>query len=170
MSPSREPHERHDAHPELPLDSDAGPADVEPTAPRGAVAAVSVGGALGALARWGVSEALPHDGAQFPWSTLVTNVLGCFLLGVLMVVAVELLPHRHLVRPFLGTGVLGGFTTFSTFGLDTRSLLAADRPGPAAAYVVASVALGLAAVVAGLRIAERLTERRTRRLSKRVVR
>src|SRR6476661_3436681 len=79
----------------------------------GTVGVVAAGGALGAVARWALAEALPHEAGSFPWSTWVTNVLGCFLIGVLMVVVVERWPDRRLVRPFFGTGILGGFTTFS---------------------------------------------------------
>jgi fluoride exporter len=92
----------------------------------------------------------------FPWATAMTNVLGCFLIGVLMVVVIERLPEQRLVRPFLGTGILGGFTTFSTYAVDTRALLAADRPALAAAYVVGTLVVGLSAVVLGLRLTERV--------------
>lgn len=156
--PTSDHHEHHDPFPHLPVDPDVTrEADVPP--PRvhtGAVAVVAAGGALGALARWAVAEALPHDGGRFPWDTLLTNVLGCFLIGVLMVVVTERLPDRRLVRPFLGTGILGGFTTFSTYAVDTRTLLAADRPEVAAAYVVGTLVVGLLAVVAGLRVTERV--------------
>ena len=118
--------------------------------------AVTLGGAAGALARWAAAEAIPHDAGRFPWATLLTNVVGCFLIGVLLVVVVERLPHRRLVRPLLGTGFLGGFTTFSTYALDTRTLVAADRVALAAAYLLGTLALGLLAVVAGLRLTERV--------------
>jgi CrcB protein len=118
--------------------------------------AVAAGGALGALARWGVAEAVPHSSGSFPWATLLTNVLGCFLIGVLMVVVIERLPEQRLVRPFLGTGILGGFTTISTYAVDTRTLLAADRPALAAAYLVGTLVVGLLAVVLGLRLTERV--------------
>jgi CrcB protein len=79
------------------------------------LAAVASGGALGALARYGISVAWPHDPGTFPWSTWTINVTGCFLIGVLMAVT----SHR-LLRPFLATGVLGGFTTFSTWAVDVQ--------------------------------------------------
>jgi CrcB protein len=148
----------HDPLPGFPVDPDVTrEADLPP--PRihtRVVGAVAAGGALGALARWGVGETLPHDPGGFPWATLLVNVSGCLLIGVLMVLVVELWPRRVLLRPFVGTGVLGGYTTFSTCVLDTRSLLAAGRAGTAAAYLGGSLLLGLLAVVAGLRLTERV--------------
>ncbi|WP_406284207.1 fluoride efflux transporter CrcB [Embleya sp. NBC_00896] len=116
------------------------------------LAAVSIGGAVGALGRWGLSEAIPHSGTAFPWATFTTNVVGCLLMGILMGLTVR----RPLVRPFLGTGVLGGFTTFSTFALETRDLAAGDAWATAAGYVVASVVVGLVAVQVGLATSIRL--------------
>src|SRR4051812_40614780 len=147
------PHEHHDPHPGFPVDPDV---EVPPSPLRvDLVAAVALGGALGALARWAVAEALPHDADGFPWSTVVANVAGCFLIGVLMVLVVGRWRDRPLARPFLGTGVLGGFTTFSAYAVDTRGLLAAGRPGEAATYLLVTLAGGLLAVVAGLRLTEK---------------
>lgn len=119
---------------------------------------VAVGGGIGALARLAVNTLLPRHGAGFPWATFGENVLGCLLIGVLMVVVTArwpaaVYPHHHLVRPFLGTGVLGGFTTFSAYTSDTRALLSAGQPATATLYLVASVAAGLLAVVAGMALA-----------------
>jgi CrcB protein len=159
----RQPRRRRDPHPGFPVDPDVTDADVA-TVPeralrlvrrrRDVLLAVAAGGAVGGLARWGLAEALPHARDEFPWSTLLTNVAGCFALGVLMVVVVERLPSSRLVRPFLGTGLLGGFTTFSTYAVDTRDLLAAGRPALAAAYLLATLVLGLLAVM----VAHRATE------------
>jgi CrcB protein len=148
-------HEHHDPHPGFPVDPDV-EVPPPPHLPPGVVAAVAAGGALGALARWAIGEALPHGTDRFPWSTFTVNVAGCFLIGILMVLVVERWSHRPLARPFLGTGVLGGFTTFSTYAVDTRGLLAAGEPGLAAAYLLGTLAVGLVAVVAGLRLAERM--------------
>ena len=157
-SDPRDEPEHQDPFPGFPVDPDVTPeADVPP--PRihtHAVVAIAAGGALGALARWALAEAIPHDPGHFPWSTLLANVLGCFLIGVLMVLVVERWPDRPLVRPFFGTGILGGFTTFSTYAVDTRELLAAGHPGVALTYVMGTMVLGLAAVVAGLRATERM--------------
>ncbi len=115
---------------------------------------VAVGGALGSLARYGVAVALPHGRAELPLATLLVNVLGCLLLGLL----VGALPHSRWLRPLLGTGVLGGFTTFSTFALETDRLL--DRaPAVAVLYVALSLLLGLMAAVLGLRAASRAIRR-----------
>jgi CrcB protein len=151
-------HEHGDPYPGFPVDPDVTrEADVPP--PRLhtlVVVVVAVGGALGALARWALAEALPHDSGSLPWSTLLTNVVGCFLIGVLMVLVIERLPDRRLVRPFVGTGILGGFTTFSTYAVDTRGLLADGRVTVAAAYLAGTLVLGLLAVVVGLRLTERV--------------
>jgi CrcB protein len=153
----KHPRRHHDPFPGFPVDSDVTrEADVPlPRIHTRVVGAVAAGGALGGLARWAVAEALPHDPGRFPWDTLLVNVVGCFLIGVLMVLVVEQWPERLLVRPFFGTGVLGGFTTFSTYVVDTRGLLAADRPALATAYVAGTLIVGLLAVVTGLRLTER---------------
>lgn len=114
--------------------------------------AVAVGGALGALARWAVGIALPGAG---PWATLGINVLGCLLIGVLVALAVA----APLVRPFLGTGVLGGFTTFSGYALDGTRLLADGRPGAAAIYLAGTLAGAVGATWLGLAATRRLIGR-----------
>ena len=127
------------------------------------LAVIAAGGATGSLARWGLTLLLPHPAGAFPWATFVANVSGCGLIGVLMVCVIELWPPSRYVRPFLGVGVLGGFTTFSTYMLDARSLLVAGRPAVAGGYVFGSLAAGLAAVWTGVtvtRAAVRTVERR----------
>jgi CrcB protein len=109
---------------------------------------VALGGALGGGARYALNQALPR-GDGFPWATFTENVTGCFLLAVLMVVLLEVLPPMRYARPFLGVGVLGGFTTFSTYTADTRALLASGQAGIALAYLLGSVMAGLVAVVFG---------------------
>jgi CrcB protein len=110
----------------------------------------AVGGALGALARWGVASALPHPSGSWPWATLLVNVTGCLLIGVLLAVVLARFASSAWLRPFLATGVLGGYTTFSTFALDTVALIDAGRSAAAVGYVVASVVGGALAVTAGL--------------------
>ncbi|MBE7188885.1 CrcB family protein [Jatrophihabitans endophyticus] len=119
------------------------------------LAVIAAGGALGAEARYGLSTAWPHGNAAWPWATVLTNLVGSFLLGVLMITVERRSPH-HLVRPFLGVGVLGGFTTFSTFALDLHHLLDAGRPlvglGYAAASLFGCVAATALAVLATRRV------------------
>ena len=147
MPPPEDPFPGFPVDPDVTSDADVPPPRIHATV----VSVIAAGGALGALARWAVAEALPHASDRFPWETLLTNVAGCFLIGVLMVLVVGALARRRLVRPFFGTGILGGFTTFSTYSVDTRALFAAGRPGVALAYLAGTLALGLVAVVAGLR-------------------
>lgn len=114
------------------------------------LAAIAAGGAVGSLARWSLTLFLPHAEGTFPWATLVANVTGCGLLGVLMVFVIEVWPPSRYVRPFLGVGVLGGYTTFSAYMLDARALLVAGRAALAGAYVFGSLAAGLVAVWAAV--------------------
>ncbi|WP_418957115.1 FluC/FEX family fluoride channel [Streptomyces tritici] len=111
--------------------------------------AVAAGGALGAAARHAATLLWPTPAGAFPWTVLGVNTLGCALIGVLMVLVTETATAPHpLVRPFLGTGVLGGFTTFSAFALDTQRLLAAGETVRALAYLAATPLGALAAVAA----------------------
>ena len=110
---------------------------------------VALGGALGSLLRWGATLVLPNA-AEFPWSTLAVNTAGCFAIGVLMFVIIELVTAHRLVRPFLGVGLLGGLTTFSTYVADAVKLVAAGRAGLALAYLLITALAALTAVVAGL--------------------
>lgn len=112
--------------------------------------AISAGGALGSLARWGVAELFPHPDDRVAWGTFVANATGALLLGLLMAFMADVWATTRYVRPFLGVGVLGGYTTFSTWMLDTRGLLAAGEPTRAAAYLFGTLVVGLVAVFAGL--------------------
>ncbi len=134
------------------------------------LAVIAAGGAAGSAARYGTGLLLPHDAAQFPWSTFGVNIVGSVLLGLLMVFVNDVWPPHRYVRPFLGVGVLGGFTTFSTYMLDTRALVVTGHPAAAALYLGATLLVGLLAVwlgIAGGRlVAARLGRRaRTRRRS-----
>jgi CrcB protein len=110
------------------------------------LAAVAVGGALGSAARYGLALALPP-----PWAAVVVNASGCLLIGALVA------RHRHavLLRAFLGTGVLGGYTTFSTASADTLALLAAGAVGPVVLHAAGTAATCVAAVLVGLRLGRR---------------
>jgi CrcB protein len=120
------------------------------------LAVISAGGALGSLGRWSVDELLPWSGTTFPWATFLVNVSGALALGVLMVLVVEVWPPRRYVRPFVGVGVLGGWTTFSTYVLEARDLLAVGRTATAFAYVGGSLVAGLVAVWLGIAAARLL--------------
>jgi fluoride exporter len=110
----------------------------------------ALGGALGALARWALAEALPHSPGAWPWSTLLVNLIGCLLIGILLAVLLARFPDSAWLRPLLAVGVLGGFTTYSTFAVDVVRLTEAGHAGVAVGYVLVSVLGGVAAVLAGL--------------------
>jgi CrcB protein len=115
--------------------------------PRAVLAAVACGGALGATARHALTRALPAAPDGFPWGVWLVNVTGCALIGVLMALAAAGgWAARPLARPFLGVGVLGGFTTFSAYAGDTVRLLEEGRPALAAACAGGTAAAALAAV------------------------
>jgi fluoride exporter len=114
------------------------------------LAVIAAGGVLGAEARYGLSVLLPHQPGQWPMATWLTNVSGCFLIGVLMVVISELTSPHRLVRPFLGVGVLGGYTTFSTAMVDVQQLSLAGRGGVALGYLLATLAAAVGAAFAGV--------------------
>ncbi|ONI81339.1 chromosome condensation protein CrcB [Actinosynnema sp. ALI-1.44] len=117
------------------------------------MAVVSIGGGFGALVRYLVGLVAPT-----PWGTFGINVLGCFLIGVLMVLVTETIRAHRLVRPFLGVGVLGGFTTFSTYAVETDQLLPVS-PWLAGAYLVGTLVAALLAVAAGVWLVRRLARR-----------
>jgi len=119
------------------------------------LAQVALGGAIGASGRYLAGVALTHLlGRGFPWGTLAVNALGSFLMGVLVVALAHLGGTRY--APFLTVGVLGGFTTFSTFSLDTVALYERGETGLAAAYVAASLVLSVGGLLAGLALARAL--------------
>ncbi|MFI8236729.1 CrcB family protein [Streptomyces sp. NPDC085866] len=110
------------------------------------VAVVAVGGALGATARYALTLAWPTPPGGFPWVTFWTNVVGCAVIGVFMVLITDVWATHRLVRPFFGTGVLGGFTTFSTYAVDIRKLVDTGHPRTGLAYLAATLFAALAAV------------------------
>ncbi|MEV5831248.1 CrcB family protein [Spirillospora sp. NPDC052242] len=109
------------------------------------IAAISVGGGLGAAARHGAALLWPAHGHAFPWTILAVNALGCALIGVLMAVLARARTAHRLIRPFLGTGVLGGFTTFSTYAADVRGLLGDGHARLGIAYLVATPVIAVTA-------------------------
>ncbi len=112
---------------------------------------VAAGGALGSVARYGLSALIRSHTPTFPIGTLACNLLGCLLIGILAgLLGVSGTEHDR-ARLFLFTGILGGFTTFSSFGLETIGLLREGRVGTAILYVGLSNALGLLLVWLGWR-------------------
>ncbi|HEV7471339.1 MAG: CrcB-like protein [Pseudonocardia sp.] len=118
-----------------------------------AIGAVAVGGALGALARWAVGLALPGSPGAFPVGTFAINVVGAFVIGALLVVLTELSTPHPLLRPFVATGILGGFTTFSTYAVDAQRLLRDGHVGTAFGYLFGTLAAALLATWAGVALA-----------------
>ncbi|MCF2905649.1 fluoride efflux transporter CrcB [Octadecabacter sp. CECT 8868] len=109
---------------------------------------VALGGAIGAAARYGVGVALFRPTGGFPFGVLAVNIIGSFLMGLLVVyLGQKMLTH---LNPLLMTGVLGGFTTFSAFSLEAYTLFERGEAGLAALYVALSVILSIAALVLGV--------------------
>ena len=113
------------------------------------LAVVAAGGAIGALARYGVGLAAPRPPAGFPWATFAINVSGCLLIGVLMVLVTDVSPGHRLLRPFLGTGLLGGFTTFSAQAVEAQQAVTAGAARLAVIYLGGTLLAALGGVWAG---------------------
>ncbi len=126
--------------------------------PASALAAVSAGGAVGASARYGLTAAFPHS--TFDVATLVANVIGGFLIGSLMVLITEVYPGSRLIRPFLGVGVLGGFTTFSAYIIDIGRAASGGATFIAVAFAFTTLAAALLAAAAGMYTTRRFHGRR----------
>jgi CrcB protein len=128
--------------------------------------AVAAGGVLGGCARHGVERLLPADAAGFPWPTFLVNVVGSFCLALLLVLLLEVWPPTRYVRPFVGVGLLGSFTTFSTWVVEFDRMLAHGASSVATVYLTGSVLAGLAATGVGLVIGRGVAVRRTRTSTK----
>lgn len=126
------------------------------------LAVVSAGGAVGATARYGVDTVLATARGGFGWGTFTVNVTGCLAIGVLMVLVTDVWPSRPLLRPFLGTGLLGGYTTFSTYVVDIQHLVQAGAARTALAYLAGTMLAALAAVYAGTVLTRLAVGRATR--------
>ncbi|MEU8485807.1 fluoride efflux transporter CrcB [Streptomyces sp. NPDC048641] len=126
------------------------------------VAVVSLGGALGACARYGAALLWPTSPGAFPWTTLWVNALGCFVIGVFMVIITDVWAAHRLVRPFFGTGVLGGFTTFSTYAVDIQRLVDGGRVRTGLVYLAATLLVALAAVALAVELTRRVLAWRKR--------
>ena len=124
-------HQRTDPSPFEPVDPDVDLRAARRARPRrdlAVVGVVALGGMVGATGRYFIGQAWPTPTGGFPWATFAINVTGCALIGVLMVLITEVWLRQRLLRPFLGTGVLGGYTTFSTYTVDIQQLI--DRRPP----------------------------------------
>ena len=119
----------------------------------------AAGGVIGALGRYGVGVAWPTPVGAFPKATLAINVLGCAAIGVLMVLITEVWAAHRLVRPFLGTGVLGGFTTFSTYAVDTERLVGVGAARTGLLYLAITPVAALVAVWIAVVITRRVARR-----------
>ncbi|MCZ7886527.1 MULTISPECIES: fluoride efflux transporter CrcB [Agrobacterium] len=121
------------------------------------IALVAAGGAIGSVFRYLVGVwSVRLAGAHFPWGTLAVNVAGSFMIGFLVELVARRLNASMEMRLFLVTGVLGGFTTFSSFSLDAVSLFERGTLGLSAVYVLASLVVSIAAVFAGLALGRSL--------------
>lgn len=114
---------------------------------------VALGGAIGALLREALTSALPDPSGGFPWTVFAVNVVGCLLLG--LVPGLGPVRRHHALRPLLGPGLLGGFTTLSAYAEQTRALVAGGHTPLATVYVVGTLASALLAFATGEHLAAR---------------
>jgi CrcB protein len=159
-----------DSHPELPLDPDAG--SLLPAGTQGAghndwssLCLVAVGGIVGTAVRYGVSLALPTTTGHWPTGTFTVNLVGAFILGVLLETLVRHGPDsggRRQLRLLVGVGFCGSLTTFSTLAVESDLLLRSHDPGLALSYAVASVVGGLVLTWAGVFVGAAHHRRRDR--------
>ena len=119
------------------------------------LAAIFAGGFVGAVGRAGLAEVIPTEPGQWPWATLIVNIVAAFLLGYFTTRLQESLPLSAYRRPLLGTGFCGGLTTFSTIQVELLQMLDADDVGLAAAYALVSVTAGFLAVAAATNMVRR---------------
>jgi fluoride exporter len=125
------------------------------------VASIAVGGGVGSLARYLLGAAFPA-GQGFPWAIFAVNVSGSFILGVLTVYLLEVWPPRRFLRPFLAVGLIGGYTTFSTYAGGIMTLLTAGRLAVAGSYALTSILAALVAVWCGVKAARAVAARPAR--------
>lgn len=160
---------------QLPIDPDLDPAD--PSEPRATpsqivpgrltarrarpdvLGAIALGGAIGTTLRAALGRVFPVAAGHFPTTTLMINLIGSAVLGVLLVTLIELVGPTRRLRPFLVTGVLGGFTTFSTFMVETTQLGRHGHVGVAAGYLVIATVGGVAAALGGIALGGTIVHR-----------
>jgi fluoride exporter len=165
-----------DDEPVLPIDPDLAPDDRAEPAPTwdrrlrprrhgraqpDVLAVIAVGGMLGATARFKLAEAIPTPPGHFPWATFWTNLSGSFVLGFLLVLLLERFPPNRYLRPFLATGVIGAYTTMSTYMVETTVLIKDGHAATGLLYGLGSLVTGVVLAYAGI-VAARLTPRRHR--------
>jgi CrcB protein len=154
----------------LPIDPDLSPAVTgesalaPPRRRRGwaqpdVVAVIALGGMLGSTARFKLAEALPTAPGRFPWATFWTNMSGSFILGFLLIVLLERFPPTRYLRPFLATGILGAYTTMSTYMVETAVLIKDGHAATGLLYGFGSLVAGVVLAYAGI-VAGRLTPER----------
>jgi fluoride exporter len=129
------------------------------------LAVIAIGGMLGATARFKLSEALHTTADRFPWATFWTNLSGSFLLGFLLVVLLERFPATRYLRPFLATGILGAYTTMSTYTVETALLFKDGHAATAMLYGLGSVVVGVFLAYAGIAAARLVPQRHHREVS-----
>ncbi len=127
-----------------------------PTHDRRELAAIFCGGIVGALARTGLAQAFPDSAHTWPWAIFTVNIVGAFLLGYFVTRLAERLPTSAYKRPFLGTGVCGALTTFSTVQLELFKMTRAHEWGLAVAYAAATLVAGFAAVLLATALVRRV--------------
>ena len=154
-----------DPVPTLPVDPDSVPREPGPLHVRpAAIVAVALGGLLGTPLRYVLWARFPTPAGFFPWATFSINVVGAFLLGLLLEALTRLgddAGWRRRVRLCVGTGLLGSFTTYSTLAVDTDILLSDHHLATAGLYAVATVVVGLLVTAAGIAIGARVRNRRS---------
>jgi CrcB protein len=121
--------------------------------------AVAVGGALGSVARYELALAEPVVSGHFPWATFVANLVGSFVLGIAVVAFVETRDRPSVLRAFVAVGFCGGLTTFSTWMVESVLLTRDGHGATAVVYLLVSLAVGLAAVAAGVMATRRVAHR-----------
>lgn len=123
-------------------------------------AVIAIGGVLGSWLRWRLGVSFPVTPGTFPTTTLTVNLIGSAAIGVVLVLFLDRRPSRPLVHSFLGTGILGAFTTFSTFTVETAELLRLSKPLLALVYVLVSVVGGVLAALITMGLTRRVVASR----------
>lgn len=117
------------------------------------LAVIALGGAAGTLGRFELTRLIPPTANGFPWPTFTANLVGAFILGLVIVLLLDRLPPSRYVRPLIGTGFCGGLTTFSTLAVEFDLLVKSGHVPLAIGYLVATLVAGMAAVWAGMALA-----------------